>query len=341
MKRFSLGIIITVVLIAGYVVLNKKSQDNSLPSVKNLIASPTPIPFIEMTIPYLRERSYESSLSDQRLLSNNGSYNSYLTSYPSDGLNINALLTIPEGEKPNEGWPAIVFIHGYIPPAQYQTTEKYQAYVDYLARNGFVVLKIDLRGHGESEGTPGGAYYSSDYVIDTLNAYSALRQTDFVNPEAVGLWGHSMAGNVVLRSMAARPDIPAGVIWAGAVYTYEDMQAYGISDNSYVPPPSGSPTRQMRRRIFEQVGEFSPDNEFWKQVVPTNFLNDLQGSIQIHHAVNDDVVSIEYSRNLVKVASDTDASIELVEHPSGGHNISGSDFNTAMSDTINFFQENL
>ncbi len=341
MKRFILSGIFIVGLIAVAIFLNQRSSDDPLTQVKDYITTPTPVPFAEMTIPYLRERSYKSNLRERTLFSNNGSYSSYLTSYDSDGFNINGLLTIPAGAEPDDGWPAIVFIHGYIPPSQYQTTEKYQAYVDYLASNGFVVFKIDLRGHGESEGIPGGAYYSSDYIVDTLNAYAALREADFVNLDAIGLWGHSMAGNVILRSMAVRPDIPAAVIWAGAVYTYQDMRTYGISDNSYVPPPSGSPTRQTRRRIFEKVGEFSPDNEFWKQVAATNYLNDIKGSLQIHHAVNDDVVSIEYSRNLLDVAEGTQASIELIEHPSGGHNISDPSFSNAMQQTVDFFSENL
>ncbi|QQS44319.1 alpha/beta fold hydrolase [Candidatus Roizmanbacteria bacterium] len=341
MKRFLPITILIIALIAGYFFLNRKAESNPFTSIKEVIATPTPVSFVELTIPYLRERSYTSTLGERTLFENNGSYDSYLTSYDSDGLKINGLLTIPTGEEPENGWPAIVFIHGYIPPAQYQTTEKYTDYVNYLARNGFVVFKIDLRGHGDSEGTPGGAYYSSDYVIDTLNAYAALRNTDFVDPESIGLWGHSMAGNVILRSMAARPDIPAAVIWAGAVYTYEDMRRYGISDSSYVPPPSGSPTRQTRRRIFEKVGEFSPDNEFWKQVAATNYLDDIKGSLQIHHAVNDDVVSIEYSRNLLKVAEGTGFSVEVIEHPSGGHNISDPGFSEAMQETVTFFSEHL
>lgn len=303
--------------------------------------SPTPIPFEELTIPYLRNKQYDGALGERTLYQSRGSYNSYLSSYTSDGLKINGLLTIPRTEEPLGGYPAIVFIHGYIPPAQYRTTEKYDDYVNYLARNGFVVFKIDLRGHGESEGTAGGAYYSPDYVIDTLNAYAALRKADFVNANRIGIWGHSMAGNVIMRSMAARPDIPAGVIWAGAVYTYEDMRTYGIDDNSYVRPPSRAPTQRAREQLFSQMGEPSLQSEFWQMVSPVSYFPDLKGAVQIHHAVNDDVVSIEYSRNLEKIAEAQGADVELVEHSSGGHNITGSAFVDAMQGTVEFFNENL
>lgn len=305
------------------------------------VATPTPFPFQELTVPYLRSRAYKSSLGDLALVSENASYRSYLTSYDSDGYQVNGLLTIPAGDQPIGGWPAIIFIHGYIPPTQYQTLERYTDYIDYLARNGFVVFKIDLRGHGQSEGEPGGGYYSSDYIVDTLNARAALQSSDFVDPDKIGLWGHSMAGNVVLRSMAARPDIPASVIWAGAVYTYENQRKYGINDNSY-RTPSNQPQRIRRRQeLFDKYGSPSAQSEFWQQVAPTNYLSDLKGAIQVNHSVDDDVVNIGYSRDLMDLLDKTAVPHELHEYASGGHNISGVSFNEAMQDTVSFFQKYL
>lgn len=299
-------------------------------------------PFREMTIPYLRAKSYQSSLGELRQVNKNGTYTSYLTNYTSEGLRINGFLTQPSGEKPAGGWPAIVFIHGYIPPTLYETQQRYVAYVDYLARQGFVVFKIDLRGHGDSEGTPGGAYYSSDYVVDALNAYAALQSADFVNAQQIGLWGHSMAGNVVLRSLAAKPEIPAAVIWGGAGFSYEDLQKYRINDQSYRPPtpsPGGSISAQQSRRneMFAKYGQFKLDSSFWREVAPTNYLTDLQGAIQLHHAVNDTVVSVEYSRDLAEKLNQTQVPHELFEYPTGGHDIEGQSFSTAMRRTADFF----
>jgi dipeptidyl aminopeptidase/acylaminoacyl peptidase len=153
-----------------------------------------------------------------------------------------------------------------------------------------------LRGHGSSEGEASGAYYSGDYIIDTLNAVSALQAADFVNKDKIGLWGHSMAGNVVLRTIAAQPDIQAAVIWGGAVYTYQDLQEYGIDDNSYRPPTQTSERNRRREELFVAHGQFTPDSDFWKAVAPTNYLTDIQTPIQLHHAVNDEVVSISTLR---------------------------------------------
>ncbi len=332
-------------IVAGVLYVRKDigiaSEVKTTATTKQSSLSPTPrqFPFSEMTIPYLRDREYVSMLGTLKEYQTYETYTSYITSYESDSLRVNGLLTIPKGEKPQKGWPAIVFVHGYIPPSLYKTTEKYVEYVDYLSRNGFVVFKIDLRGHGNSEGEPGGGYYSSDYIIDTLNAYAALQSTDYVNKDAIGVWGHSMAGNVVSRVWAAKPTIPAVVIWSGAGYTYKDLQDYRLNDNSYRPPNENTGPRRRREELFKAHGQFDPNSEFWKQVPSTNYLNDLKGAIEIHHAVDDTVVSVEYSRNLMKLLDTTDVPHQLYEYSSGGHNISGASFTKAMERTVEFYKK--
>ena len=321
--------------------VNEAKKMASVISGKETEAMPASFPFQEMTIPYLRTREYKSSLNELVVESKNESYTSYLTSYDSDGFKINAQLNVPNSDKPKEGWPAIVFVHGYIPPSTYQTLGNYASYVDYLARQGFVVFKIDLRGHGESEGEASGAYYSSDYIIDTLNARSALQNYKIVNPEKIGLWGHSMAGNVVSRALAVRPEIPAIVIWAGAVYTYKDFAEYQIQDTSYRPPLDRSQSRRKRNQMIEKYGQFDSNSPFWKLVPMTNYLSDIKGAISLNHAVDDDVVSIEYSRELNKLLENTSISHEFNEYPQGGHNISGYSFNSAMLNTVQFFEKYL
>jgi len=345
MKKIVFGIVVILFIVGGLILYSRipegGNQIESMNMVTDVIPTPTPFPFEQITIPYLQKRTYKSILTDLKEFSNSSTYTSYLTTYASDDLTIHGLITKPKGEMPKEGWPAIVFVHGYIPPTLYKTTERYGDYIDALARNGFVVFKIDLRGHGESEGTPGGAYYSSDYVVDTLNAYAALQQSPFVNPQKIGLWGHSMAGNVVLRSFVTRPEIPVVVIWAGAVYSYTDQQTYGINDQSYRPPISNAPLQNRRRELMETYGQPSQESFFWKQVAPTNYLSTLRGAIQIDHAVDDTVVNIGYSRDLMKLLDKTDVPHELNEFASGGHNISGGPFNQAMGKTIDFYKKYL
>lgn len=335
--------IIGLVLVTGWYVFawsyEKDKRYFSLDTEE--IVDSTPFLFQEITIPYLRNKEYFSSLGEIQKISENSDYISYLTSYGSDGLRVNGLLTVPKAKMPDEGWPAVVFVHGYIPPDLYRTTQKYVPYVDYLAKNGFVVFKIDLRGHGDSQGEAGGAYYSSDYVVDTLNAYSALENADFVNPSGIGLWGHSMAGNVLVRSVAVQKDIPAVVIWAGAGYTYRDLLEYRLGDASYRPPPTDTERARKRKLLMDTYGSFEDSSWFWKLVPGTNYLEGVTTAFQLHHAVDDVVVSFEYSRNLEQILKSKGLKNEFYEYNSGGHNIDGPVFSQAMSRTVEFFRNNL
>ncbi len=346
MKKKLLIALVPVLFLGLYLGLKLFRTEDNFQKIKNPVTqrsspSPTPFPFQELTIPYLQKQTFNSNLAELEEISEAGTYTSYLTSYQSDGLKINGLLTQPKGNPPDGGWPGIVFIHGYIPPDDYRTTEKYNDYVDYLARNGLVVFKIDLRGHGDSEGKPCGAYYSSDYVIDTLNAYSALQNADFVDETKVGLWGHSMAGNLVLRSLVSKPDIPAAVVWAGTVFTYDDFQEYGIDDQSYEPPPEDSPRRQRFQELIDTYGRYDSESEFWQEVTSVNYLADINGAVQFHHAANDSVVSIDYSRNIDKLLQQAGVSSRLFEYSNGGHNLASPAFSTAMSRTVNFYKTHL
>lgn len=345
MKIINKKILLIILVTAGVIFLIFKNSTYK-DTINNIMQKTSekisvPLPFQEITIPYLRKKEYKSNLGELNQVSKNSNYTSYLTSYTSDGLKINGLLTKPTGTVPKGGFPAIVFVHGYIPPTQYKTLEKYVEYVDYLARNGFVVFKIDLRGHGDSEGQPGGGYFGADYVTDTLNAYSSLGNSNFVNPKEIGLWGHSMAGNIVMRSMAVKPAIPAVAIWAGAVYTYTDQRKYGINDNSYRPLQIVNRTANSRAQIFSKVGSPSATSKFWQEIAPTTYLNDLKGAIEIHHAIDDTVVNIGYSRDLNALLDKTSVPHEFYIYPSGGHNITGPSFTLAMQRTVEFFNKYL
>ncbi len=301
----------------------------------------------ELTIGYLRELEITGSeITFEEELDRHSNYYQHLVSYISDGNKIYGLLTIPSQDPPEGGFKAIVFNHGYLPPATYQTTERYSAYVDYLARSGFVVFKIDYRGHGDSEGEPSGSYFSPGYTIDAITAVKSLQMMDIIDPQGIGMWGHSMAGNLVLRAMLIEPDIKAGVIWAGAVYSYDDFVTYGIDDNTYRPPatPENQETPNPRRKsqeIFDTYGQPDTQVDYWKAVSLTENIGFLNNPLQLHHAEDDTVVNIGYSFDLAVVLRENGKEYEFYIYEGGGHNLISPYFNQAIQRTVEFFRNNL
>ena len=163
-------------------------------------STPTPTPLNPLSIEAILKRDYSGSdIVIEQTLAAGVNYNQYIASYKSEGLKIYALLTVPMGPKPKTGWPVIIFNHGFIPPAQYRTTERYVAYVEALARNGYIVFKSDYRGHGSSEGRATGGEASPDYTIDVLNAVSSMQRYQDADPNRIGMWGHSMGYGYIAR----------------------------------------------------------------------------------------------------------------------------------------------
>jgi fermentation-respiration switch protein FrsA (DUF1100 family) len=326
----------------------------TLPAAPGSTVTPTPAPTQvtfevgrEITLAYLRSLEITGSeITIEQKLADGPNYHQYLASYFSQGNKIYALLTVPFGDQPQGGFKAIVFCHGYIPPTLYRTTERYTAYVDYLARSGFVVFKIDYRGNGRSQGQPAGAYFSPGYTIDAIAALKSLQRMDIIDPHGIGMWGHSMAGNLVLRAMEMEPDIQAGVIWAGAVYSYDDFTRYGINDASYRPPPTpegggDSGSRSRTRQILDTYGQPDTSVDYWKAVSLTENIDFLTKPLQIHHAQDDPVVDIGYSLDLAAVLQARGKEYEFYTYEGGGHNLVSPYFDRAMQRTVAFFKDHL
>lgn len=296
-------------------------------------ATPVPHP---MSIVALRNQEYlGSEVTVVKELDRGVNYRRYYVYYLSEGYKIYALLTIPNGEKPEGGFPAIVFNHGYIPPDVYKTTERYIAYVDQLARAGYVVFRIDYRGHDQSEGPASGAYGDPGYQVDVMNAVASIKQHPDVNPEKIGMWGHSMGGYLTLRAMTISSDIKAGVIWAGVVASYPDLLYNWRRTGAFTPSPS-STGRGWRSTWIEQYGTPEENPAFWDSVSATSYLADLSGPIELHHGTADDDVPVEFSIRLAELGRQYGQIVNLYTYDGDNHNISKY-FTQAMNQTIAFF----
>jgi dipeptidyl aminopeptidase/acylaminoacyl peptidase len=344
MRKIYLSIILIVfaIFLAGVIYAH-----NSLPV---LLASPSvnqnsSVAENPLSIAAMRQKSYPgSNLVIQQSISPGSNYQRYTASYYSDGLKIYGLLTIPDSpNRPAGGWPVIIFNHGYIPPDTYKTTERYVAYVDAFAKNGYIVFKPDYRGNGNSDGQPEGAYYSPAYATDVLNAVAALKQYKDANPQKIGMWGHSMGGNITLRDLVVdTTDIKAAVIWGGVVGSYDDLMNNWQRKVRYQPPARELALRNnYRQRLTDTYGTPSSNPEFWNSVDPAYFLVDITTPIQLHTGGNDEEVPVDFSVKLFQKLQALGKSVEYYNYPGGDHNISSPNFSLAMRRTLNFFDKYL
>ena len=89
--------------------------------------------------------------------------------------------------------PAVVMGHSVT-----MVKEALAPHAEYLVRAGFVVLAIDYRTIGSSEGEPRCQWLPERQVEDMRAGVSYLRTRAEVDPERIGLWGHSTGAGVAI-----------------------------------------------------------------------------------------------------------------------------------------------
>lgn len=297
-----------------------------------------------LSIAAMRKDNYPGSdLTIEQTLSPGSNYSQYIASYMSEGLKIYGLLTVPDGAKPLSGWPVIIFNHGYIPPSEYRTTERYVAYVDAFARRGYIVFKSDYRGNGSSEGQPESAYYSPAYAIDVLNALASIKRYKNTDANHIGMWGHSLGGNITLRDMVVNPKyIKAAVIWGGVVGSYYDLANNWQHRVTYRPPATELANRNSgRQQMISMYGAPATSSAFWQSIDPTAHLTDITTPIQLHTGGSDEEVPVTFSQTLYASLTKAGKIVEYYNYPGADHNISSPNFELAMQRSIDFFNKYL
>lgn len=342
-KLLNIAILLTVLIFISVLILFPKEPSKQERVSQTEKETSIDKPLHPLSIEAMRNVEYPGSdIVIEQTLPSGSNYKRYLASYKSDGFKIFALLTIPNSQMPKEGLPTIIFNHGYIPPAEYRTTERYISYVDAFARNGYVVFKPDYRGHGNSEGEPLGAYYSPAYTTDVLNALSSIKKLKEVNSERIGMWGHSMGGSITLRSLTISKDIKASVIWAGVVGSYSDLIERWRRRVPWVPSSREQMlNRPSRQRFVDQFGTPEQNPVFWNSIDPINFISDISSPIQLHHGTSDESVPVFFSESLKKALEMVGKTVEFYTYEGADHNISSPHFELAIKRSVAFFDKYL
>ncbi|HSW88760.1 MAG TPA: alpha/beta fold hydrolase [Candidatus Saccharimonadales bacterium] len=335
---FVIFIIVCCILAVVFLVQKYKHKKASLPQLPKAVNP--------LTIQAMRNRTYSGSdITIEQTLPDGTNYHQYITSYTSDGLKIYALLTVPLGDKPKNGWPVILFNHGYIAPETYQTNPSVGQYATYLpvfARNGYIVFKPDYRGNGNSEGKPEGAYYSNAYIVDDLNALASIQKYKDANPNKLGIWAHSLGGNVTLKDLVIEPNaVKAAVIWGGVVGSYNDLLYNWQRKVPFHPSSRQLALRNnYRQELIKQYGDPKTNPAFWNSIDPAYFVKDITAPVQLDVGGSDEEVPVSFSQSLRDKLQEAGKTVEYYEYPGDNHNISAN-FNLAMQHSLEFFDKYL
>jgi len=319
-RLFLLTISVTLlfVLIAG-----------ALPAVAQQTITPTADPFATLSIAELAARSYGGGVvtQDQQLTKGIG-FVRYQFHYPSDGLTIYGFMDVPTAAPKNHSaYPVVVMLHGYVDPKIYYGTWDYTSgYADALAQAGYLVLHPTLRNYGPSDKGPN--VLRVGFAIDALNLIAIARQQggqpgalQQADPQAIGVWGHSMGGGIAIRAMTVDPAIKAVVLYA---------------------PISGD-DRLNAQRWGTRAGQYNmavPDAVF-QQTSPINFYDRIQAAISLNQGLADLEVPPAWSADLCTRLTALQKAIDCHTYPGQGHIFTGDSNQLFIQRTIAFFNTHL
>ncbi|MBT7031485.1 MAG: alpha/beta fold hydrolase [Rhodospirillaceae bacterium] len=131
--------------------------------------------------------------------------------FESDGLTLDGILHIPDDYKPGEKRAAMLILHGF-GGSKNGGGAKMQA--EFMANWGYVALRFDFRGCGDSEGERG-YIRCFDQVADTRNALSWLAKRDEVDPVRIGSGGGSFGAAVTVYTAGIDKRIAAAISIGG------------------------------------------------------------------------------------------------------------------------------
>ncbi len=243
--------------------------------------------------------------------------------FASDGLTLSGAVHIPDDHRPGERRPAIVMMHGF--------GANKNGGPEWICRQfaswGYVALRFDYRGCGDSEGERG-RVIPTEEVADARAAVTYMAARLEVDPHAIALCGSSLGGGVAVQAAAIDPRVAAVIVENGvangerlirSMHTPESWQKFLalLDEPSAERERGGKPKMIHRFEIFEmpkqlQVNLTSNDSlmQFTADTALAFFTfrpEDFVGRVAprpllVMHSATDTVTRAEEAFSLVRAA---------------------------------------
>jgi fermentation-respiration switch protein FrsA (DUF1100 family) len=177
--------------------------------------------------------------------------------FPSDGLKLSGAVHVPADLRPGKRRPAIIMMHGF--------GANKNGGPEWICRQfaewGYVALRFDFRGCGDSEGARG-RVIASEEVVDARSAVSYMAARADVDPAAIALCGSSLGGGVAVQAAAGDERVAAVIVENGvangermirSMHTEQSWSKFRALVDGIVQHPDAAKTMIHRFDIFEMA----------------------------------------------------------------------------------------
>lgn len=191
-------------------------------------------------------------------------YNKY------DNIELAGTLTFP---KKKGVFPAVVLLTGSGPQNRDEELfghKPFRVLADYLTSQGIVVLRLDDRGVGDSQGNFGMSTIEN-FSKDAISAFDFLSKQPQVNANKVGIIGHS-EGALIAELLAGQnlPDLSFIVLLAGPSFSIDKMmveQLYRVGKAEGMSEADLAKARVINAKNFAVVKSDLSTEEAYKQLL--------------------------------------------------------------------------
>ena len=226
-----------------------------------------------------------------------------------DGKEIPAIYYKPLQASKDAKVPALVWVHGG--PGG-QSRINYSNAIQYYVNHGYAVLAVNNRGssgYGKTFYKLDNKDHSNGDLKDCIWGKKWLAQQDYIDPNAIGIYGGSYGGCMVLGALAFHPEeFKVGVDLFGVANwprTLKSIPAYWEAG---------------RKAMYDEVGDpYSADSVRLKNISPLYNYQKINKPLIVLQGSNDVRVLPIESEEIVNGVKKNGVPVEYVVFPDEGH----------------------
>ncbi|KHF31927.1 Alpha/beta hydrolase family protein [Paenibacillus sp. P1XP2] len=194
----------------------------------------------------------------------------------------------PEGKNGPKGErvPLVVICHGFV-GSRIGVDRLFVKTARELAGAGYMVLRFDFAGCGESTGSYGKEGLES-MIAQTRTVLDYALECGNVDPSQVTLIGHSLGGAVAILTAVRDRRIKNLVLWSAVGYPLSDIVKITGRDVYDQAVKEGSADYLgfgLTPAFFDSLGMFQPFQEAVK----------FSGNVLVVHGTSDDTIPVDYA----------------------------------------------
>lgn len=193
----------------------------------------------------------------------------------------------------------------------------------YMAQRGYVVFTLDTRGSANR----GKAFEQEIFrkagekqMEDLMSGIDYMKTLGYVDMQNMGLFGWSYGGFMTTDFMLTHPGVFKAAVAGGPVI---DWKFYEIMyTERYMDTPKENPEGFEATDLTKKIGN-------------------LKGKLMLIHGMQDNVVLMQHSVNLVRAAISKGVQVDYMIYPGHEHNVLGKDRAHLYQKVTDYFMQHL